>query len=332
MIDVIHGDCVAVMRALPARSIDAVVTDPPYGIALLGNEWDTMEPVAYQRWCEEWGTEALRVAKPGAHMVAFSATRTYHRMVCGLQDAGWEIRDTGVWIYRSGQPKAGMVDVRIDNQLGVEREVIGTATGVDYTKSALGFSRLGSSNDQSNSKEYELTAATSDEAKAWVGYSHGLKPCIEPWVVARKPLEGTLVDNVLKWGTGVLNIADTAIVGYDGEARWTPNAITLEEDYDLEVFRITGGQIADYRKANKNERPSVDGIEHPSVKPLELMKYLVRMATPKGGHILEPFAGTGTTLLAAEVQGFSCTGIEAEQKYVDLIRSKLGQPAQHTLI
>lgn len=330
--EVIHGDCIEVMRELETNSVDSIVTDPPYGIALLGNEWDTMEPLMFQKWTQAWAEEALRVLKPGGHMVSFSATRTYHRMATGIEDAGWEIRDSGVWLYRSGMPKARMADGLIDEHLGVERTVVGTAMGVDYSKSRMGFSRLTAKDDGSTAKEYEVTEATSPEAIKWKGHAIALKPCIEPWVLARKPLDGTIPHNILKWGTGVLNIGDTSIVGYDGQDRWTPNAVTMQGDENLEVFRITGGQVADYMKAGAAERPSVDGVQHPSVKPLELMKYLVRLATPKGGVVLEPFAGTGSTLVAAEVQGFGYIGIEANEEYIPLIQDKLSKPAQITLI
>lgn len=330
-IEVLHGDCIEVMKQFDDNTFDSVVTDPPYGIALLGNEWDTMEPAAYQYWTEEWGREALRVCKPGAFIVGFSATRTFHRMVVGLEDAGWEVRDAGVWLYRSGQPKGGYTDLLVDAYLGAERPTVGLARGVDYRRSRLGFSRMAGEGGRSHAKDYELTAPGSEEAERWVGYSHALKPCIEPWTLCRKPLEGTIAENVLKWNTGVMNIGATRITVNAGEDRWTPNAITMEDDEHLEVFRISGSQVADFRKAGQAERPSVDGVEHPSVKPLELMKYLVRLVTPEGGTVLEPFAGTGSTLVAADVQGFSAVGIEAEEKYIPLIESKLSQPAQHTM-
>lgn len=223
---VIEGDCVAVMRAMPARSVDAVVCDPPYGIAFMGKAWDrpTVGPrrrgsdpaVEFQRWCSVWATEAYRVLKPGAHLLAFGGTRTYHRLACGLEDAGFEIRDCILWLYGEGFPKSFDVARAIDEQLGVEREVVGRGSGGIRTAFAYDAAE--------RTQEFDLTVATSPKAREWAGWATTLKPAFEPVVVARRPLEGTIASNVLEHGTGALNIAAARIPSSGGgPGRWPAN-------------------------------------------------------------------------------------------------------------
>lgn len=120
--ELIQGNCIDVMGSMEPESVHAIVTDPPYGLAFMGNSWDDFEPKEYQEWCEEWATEALRVLKPGGHMLAFSGSRTFHRLFVGVEDAGFEVRDSIMWMYGSGFPKGRDIGKAIDKKKGKERE------------------------------------------------------------------------------------------------------------------------------------------------------------------------------------------------------------------
>lgn len=408
-----HGDCIEVMQGMADASVDAIVTDPPYGLEFMGKEWDApwkdsrakfrdssevddesahwmsqalgTFPEAYvagpsfQSWCTEWSTEALRVLKPGGHMLAFGGTRTWHRLACAIEDAGFEVRDSIAWIYGSGFPKSLDVSKAIDKGEGHWRGKAGDVT--------TGNASMAGGNYERTPKGDPITAA----AAAWQGWGTGLKPAFEPIVVARKPLIGTVAANVLAHGTGALNI-DGCRVGTDGGTagatagpstgilgdglngdfskpvpglgRWPANVI-LDESQARELDRQSGvttagaagkkgssGFVAGYdgeydvpygdtggasrffytAKADATERPRVDGVAHPTVKPLDLMRYLVRLVTPPGGVVLEPFAGSGTTLEACIVEGFRCIGIEREVDYLPLIVQRVSKPIQVTLL
>lgn len=192
------GDCLDVLRTMPDCSVDSIVTDPPYGLSFMGKKWDYDVPSV-----EVWA-ECLRVLKPGGHLLAFAGTRTQHRMAVRIEDAGFEIRDMIAWVYGSGFPKSLDVSKAIDKAAGVEREVVGKATcrRDDGSVYAVGHSGNITSNEP-------LTAA----AAAWQGWGTALKPALEPITVARKPLVGTVAENVLSWGTGALNIDGCRVAG-----------------------------------------------------------------------------------------------------------------------
>lgn len=203
----LRGDCIARMRDLPDASIDAVVTDPPYGLDFMGKAWDRYTPLDFEQWCATWAAEALRVLKPGGHLLAFGGSRTWHRLAAGTEDAGFEVRDSIAWLYGSGFPKSLDVSKAIDKAAGAEREVVGTRPGQDITggnyNSAAGSPRV----------DLKITGApATPEAAAWQGWGTALKPAFEPIVVARKPLAGTVAANVLQYGTGALNI-DASRIG-----------------------------------------------------------------------------------------------------------------------
>jgi hypothetical protein len=195
----IHGgECADVLPSLPPGSVHAIVTDPPYGLAFMGKGWDYDVPGV-----EVW-RECLRVLKPGGHLLAFSGTRTYHRAVVAIEDAGFEIRDMVGWIYGSGFPKSLDVGKAIDKEAGAERQVLGwSRDGCGNTESSIdknfGFAR-------SRESAFYLTAPATGAAKQWDGWGTGLKPAHEPICLARKPLDGTVAANVLAHGTGALNI------------------------------------------------------------------------------------------------------------------------------
>ena len=197
----IVGDCLDVMRTMEPNSVDAIVCDPPYGLSFMGKDWDHGVP-GVQFW-----REALRVAKPGAHLLAFGGTRTFHRLAVAIEDAGWEIRDTIMWVYGSGFPKSHDVSKAIDREagaLGIQSRGANYAGG-DYAP-----------RDKRFRSDYGYTfTSTTPGAKRWQGWGTALKPAWEPIIVARKPLQGTVAANVLEWGTGAINV-DGCRVGTDG--------------------------------------------------------------------------------------------------------------------
>jgi hypothetical protein len=238
-IDIRIADCVEAMQAMDEASVDAIVTDPPYGLEFMGKEWDrltwdergrqpgdpenkgqTASPhrgsdaptyvagIRAQEWHQAWAIEALRVLKPGGHLLAFGGTRTYHRLACAVEDAGFEIRDSLIWLYGSGFPKSLDVSKAIDRAAGAEREVVGVKHAGRYPNGPGGVGFHGGPGEYSQvgrPPEPETAPATS-EAQQWQGWGTALKPAHEPIVVARKPLIGTVAANVLEHGTGAINV------------------------------------------------------------------------------------------------------------------------------
>ena len=209
-----QGDCLEVLRRLGDNCLDSCVTDPPYGLSFMGKKWDYDVPSV-----EIW-KEVFRVLKPGGYLLAFAGTRTQHRMAVNIEDAGFEIRDMIAWMYGQGFPKSLDVGKAIDKSAGAEREVVGSRTSAYGTETATGerVSRPGGGAGLfvgTDPKVVPLVSdeAVTDEAKQWEGWGTALKPAMEPITVARKPLEGTVAANVLKHGTGAINI-DGCRVGY----------------------------------------------------------------------------------------------------------------------
>jgi site-specific DNA-methyltransferase (adenine-specific) len=205
---ILHGNNLDILPTLANNSIDSIVTDPPYELGFMGKKWDS-SGIAYS--VELW-QQCLRVLKPGGHLLSFGGTRTYHRVAVAIEDAGFELRDSIAWLYGSGFPKSLDVSKAIDKAAGAEREVIGkhpapagksaVMTG-ERSDTAAGFWATGN--------EVDLTAPSTLEAQTWQGWGTALKPAFEPVIVARKPIEGTVANNVLKWGTGGLNIDGSRI-------------------------------------------------------------------------------------------------------------------------
>ena len=192
-----NGDCVEVIKTLDDNSIDSVVTDPPYALSFMGKDWDSFgDGKGYQKWCEEWARECLRVLKPGGYLLAFGGTRTYHRLACAIEDAGFEIRDSLHWIYGSGFPKSLNVSKAIDKAAGAEREVIGDKLdrpgyhlhAGPKAGEALGSGINGHTEDE-RLRSAQITAPATQEAQTWEGWGTALKPAHEPIVMARKPLQ-----------------------------------------------------------------------------------------------------------------------------------------------
>ena len=208
MSELLLGDCLEVMRTLPDCSVDAVVTDPPYGLAFMGKRWDYDVPTV-----AVWA-ECLRVLKPGGHLLAFAGTRTQHRMAVRIEDAGFEIRDMIAWVYGSGFPKSLDVSKAIDKAAGAEREVTGSRklTGTARIKGQAAYGATSGRSEDAYQDGSEIndtlsiTAPATPEAQQWAGWGTALKPALEPITVARKPLDGTVAANVLAHGTGALNV------------------------------------------------------------------------------------------------------------------------------
>ena len=418
-----------VMRSMSDNSIDAIITDPPYGLSFMNKEWDSFGSDTRQPGDEHYVTpdnpygrskarygygskvqksmaafqvamtpvfaEALRVAKPGAHLLCFGGTRTCHRMACAIEDAGWEVRDCIMWVYGSGFPKSMDVAKAIDKHLGVKQKVVGHRE----TDPQKGFSKvkgMGSgaiSNGDAVNQSYDLTEATSDEARKWDGYGTCLKPAWEPIIVARKPLDGTVAHNVLTWGVGAMNIEACRVPTESGEkGRFPANLIHDGSQLVLDLFPQSKGQQGDVTgnepshpadgvcygeyngrhsfakrgdtgsaarffntfrdgedsaertyadkgstsfaakpgmrrapadtparffycaKASKKDRG--EGNVHPTVKPTALMEWLVKLVTPEGGVVLDPFMGSGTTGIACANLGRYFIGIEREWEYM----------------
>jgi site-specific DNA-methyltransferase (adenine-specific) len=206
-VQVLHGDCRSELELLPDNSVDSIVTDPPYELGFMGKSWDA-SGIAYDQ--RVW-VQCLRVLKPGGHMLAFSGSRTYHRMACAIEDAGFQIRDQIMWVYGSGFPKSLNISKAMDKAAGAERE-----NGKLKWK---GGTQLGVINDDSwKPKDVYESQPTTDDAKEWDGWGTALKPAHEPIVLARKPLDGTVANNVLTHGTGGINI-DGCRVG-EGAKKW----------------------------------------------------------------------------------------------------------------
>jgi DNA modification methylase len=439
------GDCLEKLKELDDNSVDSIVTDPPYGLAFMGKQWDYDVPSV-----DIW-KECLRVLKPGGHLLAFAGSRTYHRMAVRIEDAGFEIRDQIMWVYGSGFPKSMDISKQIDKKFGAEREVIGTYDprskfdGSNREDREIGGQQVA----PSKTSKLQITAPATDEAKKWQGWGTALKPAHEPVVMARKPLsENTVVDNVLEWGTGGINIDDSRIPyqndndrsgwhktgadgskGYRGEETFKIRPISADEIQERTaggrfpaniVFDEEAGKILDEQtgilssgfmkagtprlmsdnpnkntygkwntdtvandtygdsggasrffycpktsKTDRNEglghledkyyaagnqakaelkRGNVDfnanegkgrderhnhnqvGVSknnHPTVKPTDLMLYLIRLVTPKGGTTLDPFMGSGSTGKAAVRGGFDFIGIEREQEYFEIAEARI---------
>ena len=341
------GDCLAVLRTFAPSSIDAIVTDPPYGLSFMGKKWDYDVPSV-----EIW-TECLRVLKPGGHLLAFAGTRTQHRMAVRIEDAGFEIRDMIAWVYGSGFPKSLDVSKALDKAAGAEREVVGSnpnhraTSGIEYAGVYQG----------GNTGSATITAPATDAARQWQGWGTALKPALEPITVARKPLVGTVAANVLAHGTGAINVDGCRVEtddtyaypkgaggssftvggGVDGSrtdtpsmhplGRWPANLIHDGSEEVLAGFPESNGSAARFfycAKASKSDRG--DGNIHPTVKPTDLMRYLCRLVTPPGGVVLDPFMGSGSTGVAAQSEGFRFIGIERDPAYFEVARERLGLP------
>jgi site-specific DNA-methyltransferase (adenine-specific) len=218
--NLINADCIEAMKAMPNNSVDSIVTDPPYELGFMGKSWDA-SGIAFN--IEVW-QEALRVLKPGGHLIAFSGSRTYHRMAVAIEDAGFQIRDQIMWVYGSGFPKSLNIAKAIDKSSGFEGEVISRGSSWNRPDSIEGdTARMNASPGEYDIKEL------SPIAQQWQGWGTALKPAHEPMVLARKPLDGTVANNVLTYGVGGLNIDGTRIGFGDEEVDFNATQINIDK-------------------------------------------------------------------------------------------------------
>lgn len=406
-----HGDSRDVLKTLADASVDSVVCDPPYALVSIGKRFgaENAAPAkagksgAYARASagfmgQKWDTgetafdpafwvEVMRVLKPGGHLIAFSGTRTYHRLACAIEDAGFEMRDMIAWLYGSGFPKSHDVSKGIDKAAGAVREVVGEKRAGLARKARAGGDMVGNASFE-ELRRADITTPATEAARLWEGWGTALKPACEPIVLARKPLAGTVAANVLQHGTGALNIDASRIGsgeggqregeesatrryteegvtnfaptpgprGGDAKGRWPANVIhdgseevvaafpetasgsiaahhvrTTSKTKDVygqraappEVTFGDSGSAARFFYSAKADAADRCGSKHPTVKPIDLMAYLCRLVTPKGGTVLDPFAGSGSTGMACLREGFDCILIEREAQYVADIHRRL---------
>jgi len=318
-----EGDSLEILRELPEQSVDSIVTDPPYGLGFMGKAWDSLPPG------EEIGKRLLRVAKPGAHIVAFGGTRTYHRLACALEDAGWEIRDCLMWLYGSGFPKSHNLDGDWDGWgtalkpacepiVLARKPLLGTVAGnvAEHGTGALNVDgcRVGDERIEQHGRTGDAFGFTSQEApgRNWTG---------------RWPA------NVIHDGSpeATRGMASAERYFYCAKASSAERNAGLEGmDRRQRDFSRHAGQAAmgPDGAGNPYNRGAAEVLNsHPTVKPLALMQWLCRLITPPGGTILDPFLGSGTTLAAALREDFRCVGIEREAEYAALARRRVEEDA-----
>jgi hypothetical protein len=311
----IRSECIAAMRQLPEASIDAIVTDPPYGLGFMGKAWDDLPPG------EEWARECLRVLKPGGHLLAFGGTRTWHRLAVAVEDAGFEIRDSLAWMHGQGFPKG-------KSQMKPAFEPI-----VMARKPFKGPMPFGLNIDACRIGDTGGTASIGEPNRLNKVYGDGMGG-----------LKAVAL-NAGRWPANVI-LDDDQAAALDAQSGVTKSAARVGrrsgKDDNTSLGKFAGqaevkmghddqGGASRFfycAKAPKNERPKVDGIAHPTVKPLSLVRWLVRLVTPPGGTVLDPFAGSGTTLEAAILEGFSVIGIEREAEYLPLIKARIERAAK----
>lgn len=406
---VFHGSNLDVLPFMADNSVDSIVCDPPYELGFMGKKWDS-SGIAYS--VELW-RECLRVLKPGGHLLAFGGSRTWHRLAVAVEDAGFDVRDSIAWLYGSGFPKSLDIAKAIQKAEGIQP--------IGFKENENGHF-YGSGQYNATPRQLFMPELEG-EAEKWAGWGTALKPAFEPVVVARKPLVGTVAENVLAWGVGGLNI-DASRIGTEGGTqgatngpsngilgdglngafgkpvvglgRWPANIILDEytaglldeqsgetkslghnrpqatkwgfgvnadnsKQYDYETgqtgYTDSGGASRFFYVAKANKRDRNEGLDelsnkiineitppgskganspragagrngatknfHPTVKPTDLMRYLIKLVTPAGGIVLDPFTGSGSTGKAALLDGYRFIGIELTEEYLPIIEGRL---------
>jgi site-specific DNA-methyltransferase (adenine-specific) len=372
-----NGDNMKVLAEFEDNSIGSIVSDIPYGLKFMGKKWDYDVPSV-----ETW-KECLRVLKPGGHMAIFCGTRTQHRAVINIEDAGFEIRDVITWLYGQGFPKSFNISNGIEGIL-----VNGSSNTKDFkkldgveTEKGLGyvttnFEQGNRPNDYNTYGTYKTEINyTTEEAREWIGWGTALKPACEFITICRKPIsEKNIALNVLKWGVGGINIDDCRIelngeivpinkleswsgfgelekpdyiptentkgrfpanVILDDEAGEMLNEQTgqkanrffycakasgKEKDFGLDEFETVDSGTGALRDGGRGKRSK---NSHPTVKPIELMKYVVKLVTPLGEICLDPFMGSGSTVIASKLLGIKAIGIEQDTDYFSLAEARV---------
>jgi site-specific DNA-methyltransferase (adenine-specific) len=374
-----HGDCLDVMAALDPESVSAVVTDPPYGLGFMGKAWDRLN--------HEWPALAYAVAKPGAHLLAFGGTRTYHRLASAVEDAGWEIRDCFVWGYASGFPKSHNLDGEWDGwgtalkpawePIVMARKPLRGTVAANVREHGTGALNIDGARIPFVSSSDAASAAAS---AASAGYADSLRrgTIVQSLSIGRENRDGTEYegpDERGRWPANVVltdPIFDGGIEGVVGGGETTSGlvragSVIAHSSGDRTTYGDFGGMVRTeptygdsgtysrfflIPKADRAEREPV-GLRsfdqrretahrrtgdmntpylrgetmrrntHPTVKPVDLMRHLVRLVTPPGGTVLDPFLGSGTTAIACEMEGFPWIGIEREAEYVAIAEARL---------
>jgi site-specific DNA-methyltransferase (adenine-specific) len=363
MIDLRLGDCLEILQTLKDNSVDSVVCDPPYHLTstkggnkgFMGKEWDGGD-IAFRT--DVW-KECLRVLKPGGYLLAFSSSRTYHRIAVAIEDAGFDIRDQIMWIYGQGFPKSHNIGKAIDAKIKTGKSNPKSINQSEMSKTNGNVVSVIQPNNGILGEKRKViknvgASLETDDAKNWEGWGTALKPAHEPIVMARKPLsEKSVAENVMKWGTGGINIDESRIEYKDGienefSETYLKSGHSKSKGEDL-IFNISGNKREgvyvnqegrfpanimfdddgdeDWKryfycaKASKKEK-GVGNI-HPTIKPLALMEYLIRMTTKPGGVVLDCFMGSGSTGVAAKRNGFGFIGVEKEQEYFDIAKQRI---------
>lgn len=372
---IINGDSLEVLKSMESDSLEALVTDPPYGLSKMTTEniqecltnWLSGEKYTHKEkgfMNKAWDSfvpspdlwrEVFRVLKPGAHGLVFAGSRTQDLMSMSLRLAGFEIRDTLMWVYGSGFPKSHNISKAIDKKLGTLKVVGQGRAG----KNALG--QDSGYNKTYNPDTYDIVEANSEEAKEWNGWGTALKPAYEPIILVRKPPVGSIAQNTLDFGCGGINI-DATRIQYGEDENINFNAIHRQQancedkgwsghvaqvGTEIQMFKEKGRFPANVMidehieheamkryfyctKASKKEREagllqldSKRANTHPTVKPLDLMRYLVKMVVPPSGTALDPFCGSGSTLCALALENMNGIGIELQEEYCEIAQARV---------
>ena len=377
------GDMRNMLDVIQKESIDTVLTDPPYELNFMSKNWDN-SGIAFQK--ETW-EKCYEVLKPGGYLLAFGGSRTFHRIAVAIEDAGFEIRDTIMWLYGSGFPKSLNIGLAIDKKNGVDNRTGNIKTDGKATNSGSGCYNCNNGKDNSMKQEYEERIATNE----WNGWGSSLKPSFEPIIVARKPFKGSLVDNVIEYGVGGINIDECRVddkegvkkidieensasencgFGCNGKleklgiGRFPANTImtynvddykevcrgfkTKEDEYNARYFYCAKASKKDRdegldtfieEKVNDGRQTPIDNAfqrgetlrknTHPTVKPTELMQYLVRLVSPPNSTILDCFNGSGSTGKAVMYENkernknYKYIGIELTEEYLPIAKARI---------
>ena len=315
---IINNDCLDEMRKMEPNSISAIVTDPPYGLKFMGKEWDHGIPVV------EFWKEALRIAKPGAHLLSFGGTRTFHRLTCAIEDAGWEIRDCLMWLYGSGFPKS-------HNHFEIEG--YGTALKPAWEPIIMAMKPC-EGTFKENAEKWGQAGINIDGCRIETEDYLGRPQSHNPDKFFKGLNDNGINDNSTGKGRWPANIIldEEAGAKLDGQSKinasrffYCAKASPSERNDGCQLLpsKTGGGLNATVHGDSRTGRKTIQKNNHPTVKPLKLMEYLIKLVMPpKDGILLDPFAGSGTTILAAQNLGFKAVGIEKSAEYCDIANSR----------
>ena len=296
------GDCRDVMATMDAHSVDAIVTDPPYGLSFLGKGWDHGVPGV------EFWTEALRVLKPGGHLLAFGSTRTYHRLAVAIEDAGFEIKDTLAWLHGQGFPKHKSLLKPAFEPIIMARKKGKGVLNIDACRIGVGDVIRGGGNGQA-----------SHGGRFGSGETHGTRPIVQSHDKGRWPANVVLDEAIAEQH-------DWSRYFYCAKASRAERNAGLEGMPEQASRRYGDQAQGPLPQQTPQSTVSMQNI-HPTVKPVALCRWLVRMVTPPGGIVLDPFTGSGTTGVAAVAEGFQFIGIEQDAEYVEIAQRRITHAA-----